>query len=110
MELTINDKQYTATFGVRFVRELDKSAGLSVNGASFGMGLSKALFGLKSYDPATLSDVLYFGMLSSGSHPSQKQVDDYLDSDADIEKLFDEVIKELNESNSVRVAVKNLKA
>lgn len=110
MELTINDKNYNANFGVRFVRELDKSAGLNVNGASFGMGLSKALVGLRSYDPATLSDVLYFGMLNAGSHPTQKQVDDYLDNDADLEKLFDEVIKELQESNSVKVAVKNLKA
>lgn len=110
MELTINDKKYTANFGVHFVRELDKSAGLNVNGASFGMGLSKALIGLKSYDPSTLSDVLYFGMLSAGSHPTQKQLDEYLDTDADIEKLFDQVTKELNESNSVKVAVKNLKA
>ncbi|MDY3702780.1 MAG: tail assembly chaperone [Limosilactobacillus coleohominis] len=110
MELTINDKKYTANFGVRFVRELDKSAGLNVQGASFGMGLSKALVGLKSYDPATLSDVLYFGMLSTGSHPTQVQLDKWLDNDADVEKLFDEVIKELNESNSVKVAAKNLKA
>jgi hypothetical protein len=110
MELTINDKKYTANFGVRFVRELDKSAGLNVQGASFGMGLSKALVGLKSYDPATLSDVLYFGMLSTGGHPTQVQLDKWLDNDADVEKLFDEVIKELNESNSVKVAAKNLKA
>ncbi|MGN1283713.1 MAG: tail assembly chaperone [Candidatus Limosilactobacillus intestinavium] len=49
-------------------------------------------------------------MLSTGSHPTQVQLDKWLDNDADVEKLFDEVIKELNESNSVKVAAKNLKA
>lgn len=110
MDLEINGKKYVANFGIKFVRELDKAAGLNVNGASFGMGLTKSLLGLRAYDPAVLSDVLYYGMLNAGSHPTQKQLDTWLDSDADLEKLFDETIKALNESNSVKVAAKNLKA
>ena len=52
MEIKLNDKTVQLNFGVRFVRELDKVAGMSVNGQSFGFGLTKSLPALQAYDPA----------------------------------------------------------
>ena len=46
MQLTINGKEYELNFGVRFVRELDKTIGASIKGINFGMGVAKASVGL----------------------------------------------------------------
>lgn len=110
MELTINDKTYKTSFGIGFVFKLNAGAGVSVNGVAMGMGLNKSLIGLRQYDPTVLSNVLYYAMVANGSHPTQKQLNDYLESDADLEKLFDETIKEMSESNVIKPALKNLKA
>ena len=40
MQLTINDKDYTFKFGLRFVRELDKTIQKTENGVSFGVQVS----------------------------------------------------------------------
>ena len=110
MELTINDKKLELNFGVRFVRELDKVAGMTVNGQSFGFGLTKSLPALKAYDPAVLSDVIYCAAYDNKPRPTQKAVDDFIDNCTDLDKVFDEVNAEINESNAVKVAAKNMKA
>ncbi len=38
------------------------------------------------------------------------EIDDFLDGYANIEKLFDDVAKEMLKANAVKVAAKNLKA
>lgn len=110
MELVINGKKVQLNFGVRFVRELDKVAGMSVNGQSFGFGLTKSLPALRAYDPAVLSDVIYSAAYSNKPRPTQGAVDDFIDNCEDLEHLFDEAQKEIDESNAVKVAAKNMKA
>lgn len=110
MELTINDKKLELNFGVRFVRELDKVAGMVVNGQSFGFGLTKSLPALKAYDPAVLSDVIYCAAYGNKPRPTQKTIDDFIDNCPDLGKIFDEVNAEIDDSNAVKVAAKNMKA
>lgn len=110
MKLTINTKEYELYFGVGFVRELDANAGVSASGVKFGMGLTKSLPALRGYDPAVLADVIYAATVSENSRPSQKEVDNFIDTDADLEKLFADVQKEMLSANAVKLAVKNLKA
>ena len=43
MQLTINDKDYTFKFGLRFVRELDKQITTNENGIEFGVGTAVKL-------------------------------------------------------------------
>ena len=40
MQLTINSKDYTFKFGLRFVRELEKTVHKTENGVEFGVGTS----------------------------------------------------------------------
>lgn len=110
MELTINDKKVQLNFGVRFVRELDKVAGMTVNGQSFGFGLTKSLTALQAYDPAVLSDVIYSAAYGNKPRPTQNAIDDFIDNCTDLGKVFDEIQKEIDESNAVKVAAKNMKA
>lgn len=108
MELTINGKKYQLNFGVGFVRNLDKFYGLSNQaGFSLGLGLTKAIPALRSYDPAVLAEVV---QCAAEPAISLVDVDHYLDDPkTDIEKVFESVQKELSEANAVKLAVKNLK-
>jgi len=109
VEIKLNDKTVQLNFGVRFVRELDKVAGMSVNGQSFGFGLTKSLPALQAYDPAVLSDVIYSAAYGVKPRPTQNTIDDFIDNCENLEKVFDEVQKEINDSNAVKVAAKNMK-
>lgn len=109
MQLKINDKDVELNFGVRFVRELDKVAGMTVNGQAFGFGLTKSLPALQAYDPAVLSDVIYCAAWDNKPRPTQKSIDEFIDHCTDLEKVFDEVDKSIAESNAVKVAAKNMK-
>lgn len=112
MQIKINSKQVDLKFGVKFVRELDKVAGLDLNGASFGMGLTKSIPALNTADPAVLADVIYSAASTNKAfRPSQDDVDDFIDNyEDDLEKLFDDVIKEMSQANAIKVALKNAKA
>lgn len=112
MQVKINNKELELKFGVKFVRELDKVAGLDVNGASFGMGLTKSIPALNTADPAVLADVIYSAASTNKAfRPSQDDVDNFIDDyDGDLEKLFDDVIKEMSAANAIKVALKNAQA
>ena len=115
MQITIGKKNLDLNFGVRFVREIDKLVGVEMNiqgsKQSLGFGLTKAVLGLKSYDSAMLSTIIYAAAWDNKKRPSQLDVDNFLDDPkTDIEKLFDDVTAEMMKANAVKVATKNLKA
>jgi len=112
MQVKINNKEVELKFGVKFVRELDKVAGLDVNGASFGMGLTKSIPALNTADPAVFADVIYSAASTNKAfRPSQDDVDNFIDDyDGDLEKLFDDVTKEMSAANAIKVALKNAQA
>ena len=85
MEIKINGKNVELNFGVAFVRELDKVAGMKVNGQSFGFGLTKSLPALQAYDPAVLADVLYCAAWDNKPRATQKAIDEFVDTDSDLE-------------------------
>lgn len=111
MQIKIGEKEYELNFGVKFVRLLDQTHGLSVNGMQFGQGLTKMLYGLQAYDPACLADVIYAATWANKKRPTLVQIEAMIeDPETDIEKLFDNVIAEMNKSNAIKVASKKMKA
>lgn len=109
MELTINDKQVSFKFGVKFVRELDKTYPIIQEGIEFGMNLSaKFIPELKSGNVNALATVLYLANRTETPKVSQGDIDNYIDDCEDIEKLFDEVLEELAESNAGKLAMKTV--
>ena len=112
MKLNINGKNVELSFGVKFVRNLDVVAGLDVQGASFGMGLTKSIPALNTADPAVLADVIYSATATvQDTRPSQNDVDDFIDNyEGDLEELFDDVIAEMSKANAIKVALKSAKA
>lgn len=117
MQITINGKEYGLNFGVAFIREIDKIAGvqMSLNGESqsFGLSMMKVLPGLKARDAAVLSDVIYAAAWDNRKRPSRRDVDDMIDDPkTDLSKLFADVTKTMNQANAVKVVTitKNVKA
>ncbi|WP_429971279.1 tail assembly chaperone [Fructilactobacillus sp. Tb1] len=109
MELTINDKKYAFKFGIRFVEELNKIAGLEAKGMKFGMALSTQIPALQGYDPEALAKILFAANITEKPRLSQDEVINYLDSDADLEKLFKDVIAEITKSNATKLVAKKMK-
>lgn len=110
MQLTINEKTVNVRFGVGFVRELDKRFPLEAKGIKLGMVLSMKIPEILGGDVASLSDVIYAGTVLEKERPSQQEIDEYIDNHTDIEALFDEVLKELEESNAGKRILKQNKA
>lgn len=109
MEIKIKDREVTLYFGVRFVRELDKVAGMNVNGASLGMGLTRTLPALETGDPVALANVLYAASYDTNPRVSQNEIDEYMENCKDLDKLYDRVMKEAMESNIIKATAKKLK-
>lgn len=115
MQIKVNGKDVNLNFGVRFIRELDQRAGLTltVQGIkqNFGMALTKVIPALQSYDVAVLAELLYCAAWDNQKRPSLNDIDAFLDDNStDIDKLFEDVQRELKSSNAARTATKNLKA
>lgn len=110
MLLEIKGKKYEFKFGVKFVREVDLEMPIETNGISFGLGLaSKVIPELQSGNINTLSNILVLSNKTEKDKITQSVADDFVDECEDIEKVFDEVLKELSESNSGKLAMKNFR-
>lgn len=110
MELLINDKTYKFNFGIAFLRELDKSAEVERNGIKFGVGLDTAIPFLFENNPIKLEEILLAANKTETPRVSVKDLDEYIENVDDIEKLFNDVIEELQESNVTKLKVKAVKA
>ena len=113
MKIKINNTEYELNFGIRFVRELDKVAGVSNNGISLGMALMRTLPALQTGDPVALCNVIYASAYGNKPRPSMKDVEAFIDKEVsfeDLEKCFDDILKEIDESTATKLVAKNLKA
>ena len=110
MELLINDKTYKFTFGIAFLRELDKKAEVEKNGIKFGIGLDTAVPFLFENNPIKLEEILLAANKTETPKVTVSELDSYIENVDDIEALFDDVINELQESNVTKLKVKAVKA
>lgn len=105
MILKINDRETEVRFGIRFIRELDKANMMQREGLKFGAGLEMKVPMLFTYDAVALSDVLYAGTSMEKNRPTIKDIDDYVESHENIERLFEEVLDELKKSSVTKLKV-----
>ena len=111
MQIKVNNKEIELKFGIKMIRELNNIAGMEFNGAPFGMAIAKVTPELKIGDPSALSDVIYAATSTvQMGRPSHDDVDEFLESQKDLEPIFDEVIKEMNKATVLKTALKNMTA
>ncbi len=108
MVMEIKGAEYEVHFGIKFIRELDKKYEIERENMKFGAGLEMIVPLLLGYDATKLSEVLYLSTCTEKKRPNQESVDEYVENHEDIEKLFEEVLDELKNSNATRLKVKDL--
>lgn len=108
MQIKINGKDYDLNFGIRWVLLMNQKHNITQNGLSQGMGINQAVASLKQYDPVGLSEILLNATWINKNRPTAADIDHYLDTDADIKKLCDNILKEIEVANATKAQVKNV--
>lgn len=108
MQIKINGKDYELNFGIRWVLLMNQKHNITQNGLSQGMGINQAVASLKQYDPVGLSEILLNATWINKDRPTSADIDHYLDTDGDIKKLCDSILKEIEVANATKAQVKNV--
>lgn len=108
MQIKINGKDYELNFGIRWVLLMNQKHNVTLNGLSQGMGINQAVASLKQYDPVGLSEILLNATWINKERPTSADIDHYLDTDGDIKKLCDSILKEIEVANATKAQVKNV--
>lgn len=108
MQIKINGKAYELNFGIRWVLLMNQEHNITQNGLSQGMGINQAVASLSQYDPIGLSEILLNATWINKECPTSADIDHYLETDADVKKLCDSILKEIETANATKAQVKNV--
>lgn len=108
MQVKINGKDYELNFGIRWVLLMNQKHNITQNGLSQGMGINQAVASLSQYDPIGLSEILLNATWINKERPTSADIDHYLETDADIKKLCDSILKEIETANATKAQAKNV--
>ena len=105
-ELVIKDVAYPLNFGMGFVRKLDKSVNIPVDGlpgVKKDIGLTYAIMSLMDNDIVMLANVI--DIANEGQNPrlTKAEIDEYLeDENTNIEELFDKILGFFKSANCTK--------
>lgn len=108
MQIKINGKDYELNFGIRWVLLMNQKHNITQNGLSQGMGINQAVASLSQYDPIGLSEILLNATWINKERPTSADIEHYLETDADVKKLCDSILKEIETANATKAQVKNV--
>ena len=97
MELTINGSVYQFSFNIGFLRNINKTITVDVDGmdgVKRNVGLRYSVGLLLDGDLETLVDVLELANKGQNPRLTKKAIEDYIDNaDTDVDEVFDGVIE-----------------
>ena len=108
MQVKINGKDYELNFGIRWVLLMNQKHNITQNGLSQGMGINQAVASLSQYDPIGLSEILLNATWINKERPTSADIEHFLETDADVKKLCDSILKEIEAANATKAQVKNV--
>ena len=108
MQIKINGKDYELNFGIRWVLLMNQKHNIAQNGLSQGMGINQAVASLSQYDPIGLSEILLNATWINKERPTSADIEHYLETDADVKKLCDSILKEIETANATKAQAKNV--
>ena|SRR5699024_2293614 len=112
MQLTIDKKDYELKFGLKFIRSLDKAYTQQIEGMEFSMGLQQANIYLNMRNADALSIVIKAALSHLNSHPSNEQLEDYLEevfTHGKDEDLFKDIQTAMEQAPFLKRQMENLK-
>lgn len=101
MKLEIAGKEHQLEFGIRFLREMDKTYTEKVDGMEFGLGMEKAGLYLTTENPLVLVDVIKAATAHDKNSPSVKEIEKAIEAHAEehgMDKLFADIKEALGKS------------
>ena len=108
MELTINNNVYQFSFNIGFLRNINKTITVDVDGmdgVKRNVGLRYSVGLLLDGDLETLVDVLELANKGQSTRLTKKAIEDYIDNaDTDVDEVFDSVIEGLKQANATKKA------
>lgn len=111
-ELTINEKVYKFRFGMGFIREINKTMSAPIDGVPGEkqyVGLRYKIGCLHDNDVEALVEVLSAANKTENPRVTVKELDSYIENpDTDIEKLFEDVLDFLRQSNATKKVATDL--
>ena len=102
MQLTINDVDYELNFGLRFCREISKDKKQSSHGIDLRTGIENAVTNLYVGDVLILPDLIKAATSYLKKKPSDKDIEDFLDTYDDLGGLCDDFLSELLEQSATK--------
>ena len=108
MELAINGNVYQFSFNIGFLRNINKTITVDVDGmdgVKRNVGLRYSVGLLLDGDLETLVDVLELANKGQSTRLTKKAIEDYIDNaDTDVDEVFDSVIEGLKQANATKKA------
>lgn len=108
MELTINGNVYHFSFNIGFLRLINKTIAVDVDGmdgVKRNVGLRYSVGLLLDGDLETLVDVLELANKGQNPRLTKKAIEDYIDNaDTNVDEIFDSVIGGLKQANATKKA------
>lgn len=105
-ELVIKDVAYPLNFGMGFVRKLDKSVNIPVDGlpgVKKDIGLTYAIMSLMDNDIVMLANVIDIANEGQSPRLTKSAIDAYLeDENTNIEELFDKILGFFKSANCTK--------
>ena len=109
LELTINNQVYGFNFGLGFLKDINGAVTIDVDGVKNvqkNIGLRFKLAQLNEYDTEALAEVLYIANKGQKPRVSVADLEAYIDDDeTDIDELFAEVWRFLENANATKKMV-----
>lgn len=109
MDITINGKEYELVFGLKFIRELDKTYTQKIDGMEFGVGIETAIPYLKMKNPVVLYEIIKAATSHLKSKPSNADIEKELEELAEedkLEQLFEDIETAMGESAFLKPKMK----
>lgn len=106
-EITINENIYSFSFGIGFVREINKRTVQTVNGIRKEVGLQYAIAGIIDRDIIDIIDVLLAAnKFAGGNRLTSKMLEVYMDDEStDIEALCEDILCFFGQSNATKTTL-----
>ena len=102
MQLTINGTDYELNFGLRFCREISKDKQQSKYGVDLRIGIENAVTNLYTGDVLILPDLVKAATSHLKKKPSDKDIEDFLDTYDDLGGLCDDFLSQLLEQSATK--------
>ncbi|MGN7284340.1 tail assembly chaperone [Shouchella rhizosphaerae] len=112
MKFKIGKEEHQLEFGVKFLREMDKTYRTEQNGFEFGVGMEQALVYLSTENPLVLIDIFKAATSHEKNKPSEteisKAIETYSKENDGLSGLFEMVKEELGNSPWTKGKIKKI--